>query len=98
MTREIIEPRLFKFEREGDSIFGTLVDIETVNVGTMKTPTPRYVIESEEGELLYILSTADLQRKIRHVHVGRRISIKWETTKQLPNISYPMRVFKVLEL
>jgi len=98
MTREIREPRLFKFEREGDSISGRLDDIETVNVGMMKIPTPRYVMEGDEGELLYVLATADLQKKIRRVHVGRKLSIKWETTKQLPNTSHPMRVFKVLEL
>jgi len=98
MTREITEPRLFKFEREGDSVSGTLVDIETINVGTMKTPIPRYVIESDEGELFCVLSSADLQKKIRRVHVGRKLSIKWETTKQLPNTSHPMRFFKVIEL
>jgi hypothetical protein len=98
MTREITEPKLFKFTREGDSTSGTLVDIETINLGPLKTPTPRYPIEDETGELFYVASTVDLRKKIRRVHIGRKISIKWETTKQLPNASHPMRIFKVLEL
>lgn len=98
MPHEITEPKPFKFDREGDAISGQLIDIETINIGLTKTPTPRYLFEGDTGELFYVVSTVDLRKKIRSLHIGRKLSIKWEATKQLPNASHPMRIFKVLEL
>ena len=92
MARELTEPRLEKFNKEGDEHTGVLVEIETSNINGK--PVPKFLMEDAKGDLFFILGTEDLKKKIRRNHVGLALSVKWEATEAING--QQMRRFKVM--
>jgi hypothetical protein len=67
---------IFRFENAGDSLRGTLIDIEVAEIGGK--PTTRYIFQDEDGNrTVSFLGTVDLNTKIRASDVGKRIEIRY---------------------
>ena len=67
---------IFRFENAGDSLRGTLLDIETTEISGK--PTTRYIFQDEDRDkTVSFLGTVDLNTKIRASDIGKRIEIRY---------------------
>jgi len=67
---------IFRFENAGDSLTGTLLDIEEVEIGGKQTVS--FIFQDEDGgRTVSFLGTGDLNSKIRASDIGKRVQIRY---------------------
>lgn len=92
---EIKEPKMVKFEHNGQEISGVLIGMQKVNV--KEKPTIQYVCANDDGETFTFLTTYDLSRKLSRKHVGHFISVRFMgVDPSVKTQGDPMRLFKVM--
>ena len=90
MEFEEIEPNVWKYEKEGDSIEGVLIRKEE-GVGPNKSRT--YHLE-KDGKQWMVWGTTIIDNRMAYVEVGKYVKITYkrtETNKQ----NQPVKIFKV---
>ena len=76
--KERKEPKFIQFA-VGEVVEGILVQIDKVEVGERKQPTPRLIVKDlESGELYSFLATYDIAVKVRSNDIGHVISVRYE--------------------
>jgi hypothetical protein len=67
---------IFRFENAGDSLTGTLLAMEDVEIGGK--PTVSFIFQDEDSaRTVSFLGTVDLNTKIRASDIGKRIQIRY---------------------
>lgn len=73
-------PELFKFEKRGDQVIGTLTSISQIEIESQDHPgekqrVTQYLITQEDGKPLKCLATYDLLQKISARMIGCRVRV-----------------------
>ena len=86
---EEINPAIWKPEKEGDSIEGTLVSKETM--GSYESNA--YNIQNTEGRFL-VWGSAVLDQRMQYVEIGERVKIEFKRT-ELNDKKQKLKIYKV---
>ena len=90
MEFEEIEPSVWKYEKEGDSVEGVLIRKEE-EVGPNKSNT--YHLEKGEKQVM-VWGTTIIDNKMSYVKVGEYVKITYKKT-ETNKLNQPVKVFKV---
>ncbi len=86
-----VEPGVWKYEKEGDSIFGVLIHREPRDEANDRNA--RYYLETNEGKMM-VWGTAVLDDRLKLVEVGTPIRITFNG-KQKNSKGRDINIFKV---
>lgn len=88
---KIIEPNVWKPEKEGDNITGVLVNEQPAD--PTKQLSARYSIENSEGQHL-VWGSAVLDDRMKYVNVGQKVRITFLGRKDI-NKGQQLKLYKV---
>lgn len=97
---EIKEPELFSFEKIGDTLQGTLLDLRTEKISDGQGGAPRDVLtarlELEQGRQVKIRPSFDLRQKLGKRLLGRQVLIVFDSENAATeNKGNKLKVFRV---
>lgn len=94
-------PELYKFEKAGDYIVGTLVSVTTIQIDSQDHPgekqnVTQYIVGGQEGKSIKFLATYDLSQKISKRMIGCMIRVTYlGQDEKVSRGNNRMRVFDV---
>ena len=88
-----VTPLFFKFEKEGDSIEGFLVDVQDFNYRNGDAAI-RYIIRTEDGVDYSFNGTAVINQRMALVTNGEYIKVEMTGTLDTGNVQ-PAKMFEV---
>ncbi len=69
-------PEMFKFTKQGETLSGTLINIEPTIV--KEKNALEYMLQDDRGGRITFLGTNDLDKKIQPAHIGHWLDIRYE--------------------
>lgn len=88
-----VDPGIWKYEKEGDSIFGVLIHKEPRD--EVNELSARYYLENEDGKIM-VWGSAVLDDRLKLVEIGTPLRITYKG-KQKNSKGRDMNIFKVEE-
>ncbi len=87
-----VSPTMFKFENEGDEIEGVLMHVDEIIMdnGSVK----RYTVQTEDGEPVSFLGSANLDLSLATVAEGQEILIRF-VERRVSAKNRPVKAFDV---
>jgi len=74
-TYRKVSPTMFKFEKPGDELEGTLYHVDEVLMDT--GPVKRYTVVTEDGEPLSFLGSSNLDVSLAPIEMGTQVLIRF---------------------
>lgn len=93
-----LNAKFWKWDKDGKTLVGTVLRIDTVETKKDWKPIKRYVLDTDYGIRSCLLGGASDTNLDGFIRVGMTVMITYDGTMEMDNGRNPMNVFTVLEL